>query len=231
MNIEDNILKKYVPDFKKLIKYGFKKNKTEYSYEILFKNKKFKAIIKISNTGNISGKVYDLEDNEEFLPIRYLPQESECGAFIGEIREEYKKILTEIRDKCFSKKYFLSEQANRITNLIYAKYNDCPNFLWEQFDDSGVFKNPDTNKWYAIIMNINYSKLGLNNNKPVEVINLKLDKEKIPTLLKENGYYPAWHMNKKYWITVVLDNTLSDEIILNHIEESHSYTVKSAKTK
>ena len=44
-------------------------------------------------------------------------------------------------------------------------------------------------------------------------------------LLKQDGFYPAYHMNKKNWITVILDNTISDEKIMNLIDKSYSYTV------
>ena len=224
MTIENDVFKKYTPDFNKLIEYGFSKNKTVYRYEKLFKNNEFKAVVEITKEGIVRGKVIELENNEEFLPLKV---ETQQGAFVGVIREEYKTILTDIRNSCFSKNYFIFPQSNRITNLIIKKYGDGPNFMWEQFENYGVFKNANTNKWYGIIMNINYSKLGLDNKNPVEVINVKLDKDEIQNLLKKDGYYPAWHMNKKSWITITLDETLSDVEIMNLIEESYSYTRKS----
>ena len=223
MTIVDEIFKKYTPDFKKLIEYGFKKNKTKYSFEKVFKNNQFKAVIEIKKDGNLTGTVYDLENNDEFLPLKV---ETQQGAFIGAIREEYKSILADIRDNCFSKNYFIFPQSNRITNLIIKKYGDIPNFMWEKFPNFGVFKNTDNNKWYGTVMNIDYSKLGLNNKNPVEVINVKLDKDEIQDLLKKEGFYPAWHMNKKSWITITLDETLADDEIMNLIDESYSYTRK-----
>ena len=223
MTIEEDIFKKYTTNFKKLIEYGFSENKTVYYCEKLFRNNEFKAFIEVSKKGIITGKVYDLENNDEFLPLKV---ETQQGVFVAEIREEYKAILTNIRDNCFSKNYFISPQANRITNLIIKKYGDNPIFMWEQFEGYGVFKNADNNKWYGIIMNIDYSKLGLNNKNPVEVINVKLNKDKIQELLKKDGYYPAWHMNKKSWITIALDETLADSEIINFIGESYSYTLK-----
>lgn len=225
MTIENDIFEKCTPDFKKLIKYGFRKNKTVYRYEKFFRNNEFKTIVEISKEGAVTGKVIELENNEEFLPLKV---ETQQGAFIGAIREEYKLVLTDIRDNCFSKNYFIFPQSNRITNLIVKKYGDKPNFMWEQFEGYGVFKNVDNNKWYGIIMNIDYSKIGLDNKNPVEVINVKLNKDKIQELLKKDGYYPAWHMNKKSWITITLDETISDDEIMNLIEESYSYTRKSS---
>ena len=223
MTIEEDIFKKYTTNFKKLIEYGFSKNKAVYHYEKLFRNNEFKAVIEISKEGVIVGKVYDSENNDEFLPLKI---ETQQGAFVAEIREEYKSILIDIRDNCFSENYFIFPQSNRITDIIIKKYGDNPNFMWERFDGYGVFKNANNNKWYGIIMNIDYSKLGLNNKKPVEVINVKLDKDKIQELLKKDGFYPAWHMNKNSWITITLDETLSDDEIMDLIEESYSYTFK-----
>lgn len=227
MSIETDIFCKHTPDFEKLIEYGFKKNNTKYIYEKLFQNNNFKTIIEITDSGTVSAKVYDLENNDEFLPLKV---KNIQGGFVGGVKEEYKTILTDIRNNCFSQNYFVSSQANRITDAIIKKYGDNPDFMWEKFDGFGVFKNTDNNKWYGIIMNITYSKLGLNDNTPVEVINVKLNKDKIQELLKQDGFYPAWHMNKKYWITITLDETLSDDKILNFIEESYSYTVKPKRS-
>ena len=46
-------------------------------------------------------------------------------------------------------------------------------------------------------------------------------------LLSQNGIYPAFHMNKRYWISVALDDTLSDEEVLKLIEKSWNLTLKS----
>ena len=64
-----------------------------------------------------------------------------------------------------------------------------------------------------------------------DVLNVKIDKDKIPELVNKKGYFPAYHMNKKYWITMTLDETLSDDEIFSLIEESHSYTVPKSKKK
>ena len=226
MTIENEIFKRYSVNFEKLVKYGFQKIKDEYSYEKLFHNDEFRAEIIITKSGVVHGKVIEIESNDEFLPLRV---ENQQGAFVGEIKEDYIRLLTKIRNNCFSKNYFVFPQCNRITNSIISKYGDNPDFMWEQFTDYGVFKNAHNNKWYALIMNIDYSKLGKDNKSPVEVINLKLDKDKIQKFLKQNGFYPAWHMNKKSWITLALDETLSDETILKLVEESYSYTVEPKK--
>jgi predicted DNA-binding protein (MmcQ/YjbR family) len=79
-------------------------------------------------------------------------------------------------------------------------------------------------------MNINRNKLDkAREDEEIEVINVKLKADKIATLLLKPGFYPAYHMNKKNWITISLDNTLKDEEIMNYIIESHQYTEHSDK--
>ena len=101
--------------------------------------------------------------------------------------------------------------------------------MWEKFPTFGVYKNPENNKWYGLIMNIERFRLGEESEDFVEVMNLKLDKDKIPDLVKKDGFYSAWHMNKKYWVSLSLDDTLSDAEVMKCIEESHSYTEKKVK--
>ena len=55
----------------------------------------------------------------------------------------------------------------------------------------------------------------------MEIIDLKLDPKKIPELEKKDGYYPVYHMQRKHWITVALDDTVPDGEILDLIIESH----------
>ncbi|MBP3799889.1 MAG: MmcQ/YjbR family DNA-binding protein, partial [Bacilli bacterium] len=42
------------------------------------------------------------------------------------------------------------------------------------------------------------------------------------SLLKKKGYYEAYHMNKKSWITIILDDTVSDNDIKKLIDNSYS---------
>lgn len=216
MNIEEKIFKKYTPNFKKIHDFGFKKQGNKYIFEKSFLNNQFNAIIELDKS--ITGKVIDIENNDEFLPLRIENQE---GTFVGEVRTAYEQILIEIRDNCFVENYFVGPQSNRIAKEIEKKFGDKPLFMWEKFPTLGVFKNPKNDKWYGIVMNIEFSKLDKKIKGNVDVINLKLDKDEIQDLLKKDGFYPAWHMNKKYWITILLNETLSDTELMNFVEKSH----------
>ena len=221
MIIEDGIFKCAIIDFGKLEEYGFIKSDSVWNYTKIFMNGDFKAVICIDFKGKVSGKVYEVETNDEYLPLRVENMEG----FAGDVRFEYKKILEDVKAKCCHVSYFVHSQANRLTRAIYNEYDDVPVFPWDKFRRHGVFKNPHNGKWYALIMSIDKSKLDKKLFGEAEVMNIKLKEDKILELLKQKGFYPAYHMNKKSWISIILDDTISDNILLDLIAESHAFTL------
>ena len=217
MNIENDVFKRFSVNYNKLESFGFKKEKNNYVFEINFLNNDFKAIITIDFNGIVTGKVIDNELNEEYTLLRT----EAIGEFVGKVRETYKKLLIDIRNNCFEANFFIFDQTNRINNYIKEKYGNDPEFLWESSPGCGVYRNPINNKWYGIIMNVNYNKLDSNKNGEVEVINIKLDELEIKNLLKKKGFYKAYHMNKVSWISIILNDTLSDKVICSLIDKSY----------
>lgn len=224
MSIESEIFKRSRIDIKKIENYGFKKNNELYVYEKKFLGNEFKAIITIDKENKVNGKVIDLQDNNEYFNIRT----EMSGEFVNKVRNEYENILIDIKNRCFEKDYFISKQANRITKYIRDKYNNEPEFLWSKFKGYGVFRNSFNQKWYGLIMNIDLSKLE-NKNGEVEIINLKLDENKISKMLNKKGFYNAYHMNKKDWISIILNDTLKDDEIIELLEESYDLINKDVK--
>ena len=222
MTIEEELFRKAKIDFDKISKYGFKKDKSLYKYSKNIINNTFRVDVEINNDGIVKGKVYDLAFGDEYTNFRI---EDSTGAFVGQVKDEFKNVLKDIRNNCFTRETFIYEQSNRITKAIKEKYGDEPEFEWEKFPGYATFRNKDSKKWYGIIMNIDKSKLGEKSNDEIEIIDIKLEPEEVEDLLKQDGFYKAYHMNKKSWITIILDNTISDEIIMNLIEKSYSYTI------
>lgn len=229
MSIEYDIFKKCRLIDKELIKYGFIKDRDIYKYSKYIVNKSFRVDIFINSNNEVTGKIYDREFNdEEYTAYRI---ESNIGSFASKVREEYINILNDIKTKCFIEEYFVYNQSNRITKMIKEKYGDEPSFEWENTPGNAVFKNKDTSKWYGVILTIDKKKLGEEESKEVEILDIKLDPNEIEELVKKEGFYPGYHMNKKYWITIILDDTLDDEKIMKYIDESYSYTVGNSKSK
>ena len=216
MLIENQVFNKYRCILSALEDYGFTFDGSNYKFEKEFLNNDFKEIVNISKDGNVTGKVIELALDEEYTNLRL---ETLNGAFVNEVRDAYKEVLIDIRDKCFTKDVFVYPQSNRIAKAIKRTYGDDAEFLWED-DDSGVFRNKNSNKWYGIVMHINKSKL-CDEDKDIEAMNIKLDPKEIDELVKKEGFYRAYHMNKKYWLTIALDDSVEDERILDLIKKSY----------
>ena len=93
-----------------------------------------------------------------------------------------------------------------IINFINKKYSVNPEYLWRRYPDFCVFRRADNKKWFVIIMKIPRGKLGLSGDGAVDVINVKTDNTEF--FLGVPGIFPAYHMNKNNWVTVILDRTV-----------------------
>ena len=215
MKIEADIFKTYTLNENKLIDYGFVKEQSIYKYIDYILDNTFQVIINIDQNGKVEGKVFDLDAESEYTNFRI---KDITGSFALKVKEEYQLILKDIRDKCYDKKYFIFNQSNRITKLIIKKYKIIPEFLWEKNPTFGVFRNQKSKKWFGIIMNIDKSKIIPDQKGEIEILNLKLDDK---NYLQEKGIYSAYHMNKKSWVSIILDETLTDEEIMKLVEISY----------
>lgn len=121
---------------------------------------------------------------------------------------------------------------NRTELLSWIKktYGAEPEYPWASDPDSAVFRHHDNRKWYALIMNIPRSKLGLAGDSRVDILNLKADTELSGSFLAQEGIFPAYHMNKTKWISVLLDGTVKTEQILFLLDISFTLTKARKKT-
>lgn len=216
--MEYELFKKCLFDYSKLLNYGFKEENNIYYYEKYIIDNKYKICIKIENN-NVIGKIYDLIFNAEYLNLNVDSNLS----FNNKIKEEYIKVLKDIKVKCTKESLFVFKQSNEITSYIKRKYKVNPEFLWKESSGNGVFRNKYNKKWFGIIISVSKDKLDLKYKQEIiEVINLKIDEDMIKELIKINGFYRAYHMNKKSWISVILDDTLDNEIIYSLIDQSYN---------
>ena len=167
--------------------------------------------------------------NEEYYQINV---ESFNGGFVGSVREAYKEILIDIRNKCFKSQIYISPQANRISKLIKERYNEDPDFPFDKLENYGVYRYPKNKKWYGLIMNIKRSQLlHDDSNDFIDVINIKLSEEIMSEALKIYGIFPAYHMNRSYWASIMLDDTLDDEAVMKYINYSRDIIMNNTKKK
>ena len=75
--------------------------------------------------------------------------------------------------------------------------------------------------WYAVIMNVERSKLGLDGDDTVEIIDVKCDPEMTGMIIQTYGFLPGYHMNKQHWITILLDGIVGESKILDFLDMSY----------
>ena len=113
-------------------------------------------------------------------------------------------------------------------------YGITPDFPFEGDFTTAVCRHGDNHKWFAILMEIPKSRLGLAGEGTLNVVNLKISPEMLPSLLQERGVFPAYHMSKTHWVTVALDGAevcASDEMAEFLTEVSFTLTAKKTKKK
>ena len=73
-------------------------------------------------------------------------------------------------------------------------------------------------------MTTDWSKFESGRSGAIEVLNVK--NNQVSERVQEKGIYPAFHMNKKYWLSLPLDDTLTDQELFSLLEESFLLTKK-----
>lgn len=217
----DRELKNKAIDYDKLLKYGFVKENEEYIYKTYIQDNQFEVNIVISDAEKYS-KLIDLENEMEFALVDV---ESAEGQFLGKLKQDYEHEIRAVIEKCTSKEVYKSNQAKEVIKYVEQKYYDKLEFLWEKFDDNAIWRNKQNNKWYGILLIIPENKLGLKSDKKVEIIDLRYQKEKIENIVDNKNVFQGYHMNKKSWITIKLDNSLDTKAIYDLIDNSYNLSI------
>ena len=71
-------------------------------------------------------------------------------------------------------------------------------------------------------MTISKNKLGLDSDKLVEIVDLRYQKESIDSFVDDEKIFRGFHMNKKSWISIMLDNSVKTEELFKLIDNSYS---------
>jgi len=115
---------------------------------------------------------------------------------------------------------------NRDSLFKYAReqYKAEPEYLWDKLPGYAVLRHQDSEKWFALVMNVPGTKLGLSDEAEVDILEVKARPEHIGSLRKMDGILPAYHMNKEHWISVLLSGPLTAKEIHNLLGESYELT-------
>lgn len=115
--------------------------------------------------------------------------------------------------------------------FTYAKqtWNTEAEYPWERTPRAAVLRHTENKKWYGILMDVRGDRLGLDSEDWVDILNVKCDPVLIGALREQEGFFPAYHMNKENWITILLDGIVSAEQIYPLLSMSFAMTAGSGK--
>lgn len=213
-----DVFKNKVPNFAKLLNFGFRQEGDCYVYHKAINNEQFTLQVVIGKDEELSVKIIDNDFGEEY--VLHLVAEA-TGEYVGKIRTEYNDILQKIADECFEWKFFKSTQAQEIMQYVKQKYGDELEYLWPKFPNNAIWRRKDNKKWYGAILTTTKDKIGLIGKETIEVLDLRADKDMLPQIVDNKKYFAGYHMNKQHWISIVLDGELELAEICQRLDDSY----------
>ena len=91
-------------------------------------------------------------------------------------------------------------------------YGTSPDYRFDEDFETAVLRHADNRKWYALVMRVSRRKFGFDSDEVIVVVNLKLPVDMFGSFGAADGVYPAYHMNKLHWISVLLPDAPEDVV-------------------
>ena len=194
----DRYLAEYHPDRPRLKAYGFV---PEGRALVLRRRLAGSIFAAFSLQGaHFSLAVYDDDTPEkaDYVPFQAAADD---GPYVSLVRERAQALLGDILRQGFVR----DSLRDQILAQARQEYGTEPCFPWAEYPGHCTLKAPN-GKWYGLVMQVPYAVLGIGKAGRADVLNVKNLPEKIQALVDGEHFLPAYHMNKKYWLSVWLDS-------------------------
>lgn len=226
MNFEDQIFLKSLADYERLVKFGFTQEGDWLLYSYIDEPTSLEVQIRVSANGKVRCTVYDPSINDVYDGYRI---DGVQGPFASGFRTRIEAFLQKLKEECFTTNLFQGTVANSLVEAYEDVFGAQPDLPWTRdYTDYVVFRTKENGKWFALIMAVPYDRLIKGKTGNCEIVNLKLDDE-VEAALKEPGVLPAYHMNKKRWVSVLLDGTVDLKRVLELSSISYRNVVGAKK--
>ena len=207
-------IEKYNFSKEQLLQFGFKEEAEKLIYRKEILDSSF--LIEISFVDSqLLIEVYDLEFDEVYSLYGV---DSAVGETVQNIREHVENLLSSVLG--------LADESEKICSEVIDycnKYGGNHVNPFKKHPDILAFVN-EKNKWYALLSDVEYNKLNKNTDitTKVKILNVKYPTDNILDIIDNQNIFPAYHMNKKHWISIVLDKNIKLETIKELIDISYS---------
>ena len=113
----------------------------------------------------------------------------------------------------------------------FNTYSTSPDYPFDDLFETAVLRHTDNRKWYALVMRVSRRKFEFDSDEVIDVVNLKLPTEIFGSFGAADGVFPAYHMNKLHWISVLLPDAPDDVVrfLVNVSFEATKAKKKKAK--
>ncbi len=200
-------------DVNRFIEYGFMNDETNLFFRKHMSSTSF-TIVCLLKDNTLECKLIDDDFNEECEIVDGIHA---LNGYFGKIKEDYEAVIEDMVLKCTSK---VKSQRERIIEHVMNEMGDEPEYLWPKFPDDSIIRRKDNKKWYCLFMKLEAKKLGLEGSKTYDVLDLRGNQERIGSIDYE-VMFPGYHMNKKHWFTIILDDGMKDSDIVSLVNESY----------
>lgn len=169
-------------------------------------------VLKVSlGPEDLSYLVWDRESQEAYRGHLY---EGPLGSFNAQVKDMVDQVVKDLRFKHYGFSGNWQAQTQRLITWVRTQYHESPENTFKKHPDYLTFRRSDNQKWYGLIMPLSWKKLDpLMSDQKVDVLNLKISPDQRQALAGQDGIYPAYHMSKVHWISVVLDGRLDESLI------------------
>ncbi|MGT2799098.1 MmcQ/YjbR family DNA-binding protein [Streptococcus marmotae] len=229
MLFEDAFFKNQIWQQDRLVAYGFQEKDGWWTVHQPFMNGHFEARIRVKVPNQVVAQVWDIDMDEEYHAFRI---QRAVGAFVGEVRENYAALLHEIVQQCAEEEPFQSPQGNRLIRYIQKRFQEEPDYPFTKAPDIATLRHAGNQKWYGLMTQVPWTVLKRTDKEgKIDIINVKVEADQIEDIVGRGGIYPAYHMSKKSWVSISLDDSLSDEDLFALVEKSRQLVApKSAQS-
>ena len=97
-------------------------------------------------------------------------------------------------------------KREEIFQYVKEQYGTEPEYLWKKDPDSAAVEK---------------KTLGLEEDGKINILDVKCDPDLVGMIIQTYGFLPGYHMNKQHWITILLDDSVSEAKTLDFLDMSY----------
>ena len=165
--------------------------------------------------------VYDLAMEE---PYTLFEVASASGALVTALRQQVDDILNRILGQQIQD----NPLVERLVDHVATTYGLAPAHPFKRHPEIIGFKVPTVDKLFGIFLPVDYCRLDKTSTRTdqVLVLNLKGQPEHIVERIDNERYFPAYHMNKRHWFSLLLDAQTDWDQLTSLLAESYRLVKK-----